>query len=109
MKEALISQGIKAFVNHKFKEYGQMTSLQIDTEKKLLSVSAKLAGESETIQGSCHYSIEQQDGRVFFIPKDVQCSREWIRLLAGQILKDREVKIEIPAGLGSTVVKILGI
>jgi hypothetical protein len=109
MKEALISQGIKAYINHRFKEYGHMTSLHIDTDKKIVTITANLAGEPEPIHGQCQYRVEETDNRTYFVPLAVECSREWIAQLAQQLLRDKPARIEIPPGIASTAVKILGL
>jgi hypothetical protein len=55
------------------------------------------------------YVIEETDGRLFFVPQELDCSRQWLSLLGQQLLKDNVIRFEIPEGIATTVLKILKI
>lgn len=107
MKRPLSSFLIRTCLNHEFKRLGKMTHLSIDSAQKHLSITADLAGEKEPIAITMGYHIEQEDGRLYFTPQNVECSREWLTVLAGQMLASQPLRVEIPRGLASTVVKLL--
>ena len=86
-----------------------MTTLHIDTHAKHISLTANLLGETEAIDARMTYAIEESDGRTFFIPHELNCSREWLSLLAQQMLKDNVIRFEVPNGIATTVVKMLKI
>lgn len=109
MKRPLASFLIRTYLNHEFKRIGKMTSLTIDSAHKSLALTAHLAGEKEPVDVRMRYRIEEEDGRLYFFPQDVECSREWLTVLAEQMLKAQPVRIEIPHGIASAVVKILRI
>ena len=109
MRNRLTSHLLKALLNHKLKEYGRMTTLHIDTQAKQISLTANLLGETETIDASMTYTFEESDGRTFFIPHELSCSREWLSLLAQQMLKDNVIRFEVPSGIATTVLKMLKI
>jgi hypothetical protein len=109
MRKRLTSQLLKAFFNHKLKEYGKMTTLHIDTQAKHISLTANLLGETEPIDASMKYMLEESDGRTFFVPQELDCSRQWLSLLAQQMLKDNVIRFEIPDGIATTVLKMLKI
>jgi hypothetical protein len=109
MRNRLTSHLLKALLNHKLKEYGRMTTLHIDTQAKQISLTANLLGETETIDASMTYTLEESDGRTFFIPHELSCSREWLSLLAQQMLKDNVIRFEVPSGIATTVLKMLKI
>ena len=109
MRKRLTSQLLKAFFNHKLKEYGKMTTLHIDTQAKHISLTANLLGETEPIDASMKYMLEESDGRTFFVPQELDCSRRWLSLLAQQMLKDNVIRFEIPDGIATTVLKMLKI
>ncbi len=109
MRNRLTSQLLKAFLNHKLQEYGKMTTLHIDTQAKHISLTANLLGETEPIDASMKYMLEESDGRTFFVPQELDCSREWLSLLAQQMLKDNVIRFEIPNGIATTVLKMLRI
>lgn len=109
MKRPITSFFIRAYLNHEFKRLGHMTSLIIDSANKSLALTADLAGEKEPIDVRVRYRIEEEEGRLYFIPQDVDCSREWINVLADQFLASQPAKVEIPHGLAAAVVKMLRI
>jgi len=109
MRSRLTSQLLKAFLNHKIKKYGKMTTLHIDTQEKHISLTANLIGETEPIDASMKYALEESEGRTFFVPKELDCSRQWLSLLAQQMLKDNVIRFEIPSGIVTTVLKMLKI
>jgi hypothetical protein len=109
MRKRLTSQLLKAFLNHKLKEYGKMTTLHIDTQAKHISLTANLLGETEPIDARMKYVLEESDGRTFFVPQELDCSRQWLSLLAQQMLKDNVIRFEIPDGIATTVLKMLKI
>ena len=83
MRNRITGQLLKAFLNHKIKDFGKMTTLHIDTQ--------------------------ESDGRTFFVPTELNCSRHWLSLLAQQMLKDNVIRFEIPSGIAVTMVKVLKI
>jgi hypothetical protein len=109
MRNRLASQLLKALLNHKLKEYGKMTTLHIDTQAKHISLTANLLGETEPIDATMRYVLEESDGRTFFVPQELDCSRQWLSLLAQQMLKDNVIRFEIPSGIATTVLKMLKI
>jgi len=109
MKRLLTSFLIRTYLNHEFKRIGHMTSLIIDSSNKSLALTADLAGEKESLDVRMQYRIEEEDGRLYFIPQEVDCSREWLTVLAEQMLKSQPVRVEIPPGIASAVVKVLRI
>ena len=109
MRNRITAQLLKAFLNHKIKEFGKMTTLHIDTQEKHISLTANLLGETEPIDASLKYTLEESDGRTFFVPTELTCSRQWLSLLAQQMLKDNVIRFEIPSGIAATMVKVLKI
>jgi hypothetical protein len=109
MRNRLTSKLLKAFLNHKLNEYGRMTTLHIDTQAKHISLTANLLGETEPIDASMTYTLEESDGRTFFVPHELNCSREWLSLLAQQMLKDNVIRFEVPSGIATIVLKMLKI
>ena len=65
MRNRITGQLLKAFLNHKIKDFGKMTTLHIDTQEKHISLTANLLGETEPIDASLTYTLEESDGRTF--------------------------------------------
>ena len=52
MRNRITGQLLKAFLNHKIKDFGKMTTLHIDTQEKRIQLTANLLGETEPIDAS---------------------------------------------------------
>lgn len=107
MKDFLTSKLLKVFINHHFKKYGHMTTLHIDSEARLISLSADLSGEVAPLEAKVAYSIEETEGQMWFVPQTLDCSREWLSLLGQQLLKDNAIRVAIPPGIATALVKML--
>jgi hypothetical protein len=98
---------LKAFINHKIKRIGKMTTLHIDSVTKKIDLTADLAGESEPLTVRASYEIVDSQNGLLFSPSNIETSREWMTVLANEFLKSQPIQIPIPAGLPSAAVKIL--
>ena len=107
MRNRITGQLLKAFLNHKIKDFGKMTTLHIDTQEKRIQLTANLLRETERIEASFQYLLEETDGPTFYVPTELTCSRQWLSLLAQQMLKDNVIRFEIPSGIAATMVKVL--
>jgi len=107
IKDRLIEKTAPAVLNETvFRDYGEITSLEIDSVDKTIHFEALLRGEKEPIRVEilC-YEIMKRDGRAFFVPKKVRTSREWITKLAGKELVDRP--IPLPATFSGLLMRLL--
>ena len=57
MRNRITGQLLKAFLNHKIKDFGKMTTLHIDTQEKRIQLTANLLGETEPIDASLQYIL----------------------------------------------------
>ena len=107
LKEKAAAFALRTFVNHHIKHLGHMTTLRIDTQAHRMEITAELLGETAPIDAKIDYRLEDRDGATTLIPTNVECSRPWLELLAKQLLADNSIKVPIPPGIASTVVKML--
>ncbi len=98
---------LKAFINHKIKRFGKMTTLQIDAASKTIELTAELAGETAPLIVRASYEIEQTEAGLAILPSNVTTSREWMTVLANELLKSQAIRLPIPAGLPTAAVKVL--
>lgn len=98
---------LKAFINHKIKRFGKMTTIQIDSASKTIEFTAELAGETAPIAVRASYQIEQTEAGLAILPSNVTTSREWLTVLANEFLSSQVVRLPIPSGLPSAAVKVL--
>src|SRR2546423_1373513 len=106
-KDRLIEKTAPAALNETvFRDYGQITSLEIDSKDKSIHFEAMLRGEKEPIRVEIRrYEIIERDDRVFFVTKEIQTSREWVTTLAQKELVDRP--IPLPANLSGLLTRLL--
>ena len=106
-RDRLIEKTAPAVLNETIlRDYGRMTSFDIDSQDKSIHFEALLHGEKESIRVEIlRYEIVQRDGRVFFVTKEIRTSREWVTTLAGKELVDRP--IPLPANLSGLLTRLL--
>jgi hypothetical protein len=92
-KDALLSQGAKAGLNHLLRKYGTMLDLKLNTAERSLSVSMHLKGEESPIQIKIReYTLVTKDGRTYveLDGSKIETSREWLTTLIQQQLGRRD-------------------
>ncbi|MEO8205197.1 MAG: hypothetical protein ABI615_03395 [Chthoniobacterales bacterium] len=107
MTGSLANAALKAILNHKFKNLGEIVSLNLDPKTRSVAISANLAGEIAPIDLTVNYAIEKTDDRSYFIPQKVECSRRWVTLLAAQLMQTNTPRIEIPRAVAPMALKVL--
>ncbi len=98
---------LKVEINLKIRHYGKMTHLEIDTEARRLIVTADLLGEPNPVEAAIHYQVEEEPAGMLFASLEIGTSREWLTLLSQEILKMNKIRLSIPAGIATTMVRAL--
>ena len=83
-KDALISRGAKARLNHLLRKYGTMLDLKLNTADRSLSVSIHLKGEESPVNINVReYTLVTKDGHTFveIDGSKIETSREWLTTL----------------------------
>src|SRR3546814_15415343 len=94
MKEGALSVALRAYVNDRFSEYGEVLDCQIDTKENRLTFRVMLRGEKEPASGSIdRYQIEREGDDVYLNMRSFSTSREWITLTLNQLLAGQPFKI----------------
>jgi hypothetical protein len=109
IKDHALAGAVRLFLNHKFKSLGKMTTVRLDTQNHILELTAELAGESQPIEAKIAYRVEETHGAASLVPTEIECSRKWIELLAGQMMADGALRLPIPTGMAATAAKMLQI
>jgi hypothetical protein len=93
--DSAVEWGAREYFNHHYKELGTMTHLQIDSAKKTASLVLDLKGEIQPLHVTINqYELTTQGEKTFVEIKDFETSREWMNVLAKQLLKGK--KFEVP-------------
>lgn len=94
LKDGALAVGLKAYVNDKLKDYGEVLDCQIDTRKGKLSFRAKLRGDPGTVDAAIdRYDVEREGEDVYVAIRSFSTSREWITLLLTKLLIGKRFKI----------------
>jgi|GEM_PF-753088 len=86
--------------------YGTMLDFKIDSEDKKIYFKVALKGEQEPLEIIIHqYSLIKKDNNDYIIFNDISISKEWLQLLASDLLKNKELKL--PEGISTTIAKLV--
>ncbi len=108
MSDFFTNKALKMALNHKLKDYGEISDLTLDAKTHSLKLTVNLVGETAPIDLTVDYVVEKNGDRTWFVPKKVEGSRRWITLLAEQILRSTNLaRLEIPHALAGIAAKIL--
>ncbi|MES2683418.1 MAG: hypothetical protein V4650_07840 [Pseudomonadota bacterium] len=93
-KDSVIAMSLKALVNDKFGQYGDITDCSIDTKTNKVVVQALLKGERERVTINLDkYEIEREGEVSYIVLKRFSASREWVALLLNRFLMDKRYKL----------------
>ena len=84
-------KGKKIYINKVIREYGEMTKIEIDKDKKTVEASFDLNGEEKPITIKIKgYTIESDGKDTSIKIGDVSVSRGWLDTIAKKFLKKKE-------------------
>ena len=93
-KDGVIAISLKALVNDKFGQYGDITDCSIDTKVNKVVVQALLKGERERVTINLEkYEIEREGEVSYIVLKRFSSSREWVTLLLNRFLMGKRYKL----------------
>ncbi len=98
-------QGVAAWFANKYhlKKLGQMTKLQIDSEKNEVSLTLDLHGEQSPIDLTIRYRVI---GATEIEIVDVRSSREWIATLVNEVIPATQKQITVPVNVTKALSKL---
>ena len=89
---------LKAFLNDKFKEYGEVLDCDIDTVTGRISLHALLRGEPGPVTASVEqYEVKRDSEGPYIVLQKFSSSREWLTTLLNSLFGDK--RYAIPAAL----------
>ena len=85
LQDCISAPCVRLYLNNKFKHYGLMTRLEIDSKNKKISLEVELKGETQPIQlETSNYKLLQKGGQTFIELGEIKCSREWVTMLLAE-------------------------
>jgi hypothetical protein len=100
VKDGAIALGLRAYVNEKFGEYGEVIDCQVDTAASSLTVHARLKGERDTVSATLErYELQREGEQLFIVLRNFSSSREWLTLLLNKLLSGK--RYPLPSKVGA--------
>ncbi len=93
-KDTVIAMSLKALVNDKFGQYGDITDCSVDTKNNKVVVQALLKGERERVTINLdRYEIEREGEVSYIVLKRFSSSREWLTMMLNRFLMEKRYKL----------------
>ncbi len=100
VKNGALAVGLKAYVNEKFAEYGEVLECQVDTDKNRLTVLARMKGERDTVNVTLEqYELQREGDKAFIVLRRFTSSRAWLTLLLNKLFSGK--RYPLPSAVGS--------
>ncbi|MDB5987826.1 MAG: hypothetical protein JWR16_2879 [Nevskia sp.] len=94
VKDGALGLSFKAYLNDKFKEYGDVTDVAVDTQANRLTLKAMLRGEKDQVSATIErYDIEKSGSDYFIVLRQFSSSRAWLTLLLSQLFAGKRYKL----------------
>lgn len=99
MKDGALAMTIKAFVNDRFREYGEVVDCSVNTGDSRLTVRAMLKGERDPVTATVErYEIEAEGEDRYIKLHEFSSSRAWLTLLLTKLFSGKRYKL--PSAVG---------
>jgi len=95
-KDRAVSKTLTALCDRFLSKYGKLIDIRLDSNDRRITVEVLLKGEPEPVSIRLEdYEIVSEGQRHFITCRGVHVSREWMRALANDLIRDR--RFEIPS------------
>ena len=99
MKDGAIAVALKAYVNDKFADYGEVLECQVDTSKNRLTLLARMKGERDTVSATLdQYELQTEGERLFIVLHRFSTSRAWLTLLLNKLFSGKRYPLPPTVG-----------
>ena len=100
LKDSAIAMALKAYLNDKFKEYGEVMDCELDTTTGRMRLHALLRGEAEPITaGVERYELKRDSEGTYVVLHKLSSSRAWLTTLLNMLFANK--RYAIPSALGA--------
>jgi hypothetical protein len=94
VKDSALALSAKAYLNDKFRDYGEVLDCRIDTKGNNLALTALLAGERDPITVTLErYELQQHGGDTHIVLHEFSSSREWIAKLLSRLFEGKKYRL----------------
>lgn len=94
MKDGALGIALKAFLNDRLNQYGDVLDCEVDTERSRIAIRALLKGEREPINAAIErYDLHEEGEQLYATLRSFSSSRPWLTLLLGKLFTDKRYKL----------------
>ena len=95
LKDQAAAASARALVNRKIASFGEVTTLHIDSGRRIIRVEVRLKGEvTPVVVEALSYELARDGGRAFVTPGGIRASREWLEIILNEYVTGH--KFEVP-------------
>jgi hypothetical protein len=99
-KDAMAGKAAQVYLNTLISRYGKITELKLDSQRKTLTATCHLLGETEPITVTVgKYVIDSTGPKKFIHATDCTCNRPWAQSLLKDFVEGR--RVELPGAAAS--------
>ena len=95
MRDKAVEMAVRQLIQKTTRAVKDLKGLAINVPKKTFSVKLELAGEAEPLVVTGSYELMVDKDKTMLLPANIQTSKEWVTILAAELLKGRS--FEVPA------------
>ena len=94
MKDGALALSAKAYLNDRFREYGEVIDCHLDTKENNLAITALLTGEHEPITATVErYELQREEGDTYIVLHEISSSRVWLSRLLTRLFSGKRYKL----------------
>lgn len=95
-KDKALSKALEVLGETVISRYGKLIGIRLDSLTRRIEAEVLLRGETAPLSVSIeNYEIVSEEGKSFITCNKISVSREWMKILADDLLKEK--KLEIPS------------
>lgn len=94
MKDGALGIALKAYVNDRLGDYGEVLDCNVDTGKSRIGVRVLLKGDKEPINAAVEkYELSTEGETLYATLRTFSSSRPWLTLLLTKLFTDKRYKL----------------
>jgi len=93
IRDRAIEVAVRQMIQKMTSAIKDLKNLEIDAQQRTFSLNLELAGEPEPLVVTGSYQLIMNDGKTMFAPTGIQTSKEWVTILAAELLKGRAFEV----------------
>ncbi|HKY93198.1 MAG TPA: hypothetical protein VJM11_19255 [Nevskiaceae bacterium] len=100
MKDGALGLAIKAYVNDRLHDYGDVKDCSVDTKRGRIEIKALLKGDKEPIVAAVEkYELVREGGDVYAVLRTFSSMKPWLTLLLTKLFTNKRYKL--PGAVGN--------